>query len=221
MGYESLSNLEDAVKEDPKRQETADSAIAEAFANRTEDLAATSEIDGDEIGDSLPGSALRHRAADVAEDEDEAEDEVEKKSEWLLRSLPTMAVGIVIGVAIALGGMGFADTGKGNAPATNSDGKVAAAGATGAAQVNLPGASQTVTVAGVKSDRIARALEATGTVQALDLLPILPQSPGLQIQQVLVDEGDFVTAGQVMAILDDSVVRSQILDAQAQPMPSA
>lgn len=216
MGYESLSNLEDAVKEDPKRQETADSAIAEAFANRTEDLAATSEIDGDEIGDSLPGSALRHRAADVAEDEDEAEDEVEKKSEWLLRSLPTMAVGIVIGVAIALGGMGFADTGKGNAPATNSDGKVAAAGATGAAQVNLPGASQTVTVAGVKSDRIARALEATGTVQALDLLPILPQSPGLQIQQVLVDEGDFVTAGQVMAILDDSVVRSQILDAQAQ-----
>jgi RND family efflux transporter MFP subunit len=222
MGYESLSNLEAAVKQDPELQETADSAIGDAFANRTEDLAATSEIDGDEIGDSRSGSALRHGAADAAEDEtaDETEDEIEKKPGFLLRSLPTMAVGIVIGVAIALGGMGFADTGKGNAPATNSDqsGELggAAAGTTGATQANLPDASQTVTVAGVKSDRIARTLEATGTVQALDLLPILPQSPGLQIQQVLVDEGDYVTAGQVMAILDDSVVRSQILDAQAQ-----
>ncbi len=222
MGYESLSNLEAAVKEDPELQETANAAIGDALANRTEDLAATSEIDGDEIGDSLlEESASRHRAADAGEDEtadaaadeDATADEVEAKPGFLLRSLPTMAVGIVIGVAIALSGMGFADTGKDKAPATNS---AESGELRGAAQTNLPEASQTVTVAGVKSDRIARTLEATGTVQALDLLPILPQSPGLQIQQVLVDEGDYVTAGQVMAILDDSVVRSQILDAQAQ-----
>lgn len=199
MGYESLSNPEAVVKQDFELKEIADA----------EDPTAR-EIGGGDWGLTLPEGNAGDAEGEMA---DEASDEVGGGSGFLLRSLPTMAVGIVIGVAIALGGMGFTDTGKGKVPAANADGNVAG---TTAAPSASQGASQTVTVAAVKSDRIARTLEATGTVQALDLLPILPQSPGLQIQQVLVDEGDYVTAGQVMAILDDSMVRSQVLDAQAQ-----
>ncbi|MGF1490892.1 MAG: efflux RND transporter periplasmic adaptor subunit [Microcoleaceae cyanobacterium] len=79
-----------------------------------------------------------------------------------------------------------------------------------------PTASQTVTVAAVESAPVTRKLQVTGTVEAYDLLPILPQTTGLQIKQVLVKEGDSVQTGQVMAILDDSVLQSQIAQARAQ-----
>ncbi|MEG3862635.1 efflux RND transporter periplasmic adaptor subunit [Microcoleus sp. herbarium12] len=75
--------------------------------------------------------------------------------------------------------------------------------------------AQTVTVAAVESAQVAQTLEATGTVAPYDLLPVLPQANGLQIKQVLVKEGDAVEKGQVMAVLDDSVLRSQIAEATA------
>lgn len=78
------------------------------------------------------------------------------------------------------------------------------------------GTVPTVTIASVESTLVNRTLDATGTVMATDLLPILPQTTGLQIQQVLVDEGDVVTTGQVMAVLDDAVLRTQLDQAQAQ-----
>lgn len=74
---------------------------------------------------------------------------------------------------------------------------------------------QTVTVAPVESAQVGETLEATGTVVAYDLLPVLPQANGLQIKQVLVKEGDAVEKGQTMAVLDDSVLRSQIAEALA------
>ncbi|XZN98821.1 MAG: efflux RND transporter periplasmic adaptor subunit [Microcoleus sp.] len=75
--------------------------------------------------------------------------------------------------------------------------------------------AQTVTVAPVESAQVTQTLEATGTVAPYDLLPVLPQANGLQIKQVLVAEGDRVEKGQVMAVLDDSVLRSQISEAVA------
>ncbi len=74
---------------------------------------------------------------------------------------------------------------------------------------------QTVTVAPVESAQVGESLEATGTVVAYDLLPVLPQANGLQIKQVLVNEGDAVEKGQTMAVLDDSVLREQIAEALA------
>ncbi|MGK7921835.1 MAG: efflux RND transporter periplasmic adaptor subunit, partial [Trichodesmium sp.] len=76
--------------------------------------------------------------------------------------------------------------------------------------------SMSVTVANVELATVERTLDATGNVVAFDLLPVLPQANGLQIQQVLVDEGEKVTSGQVMAILDDSVLKSQINQAKSQ-----
>jgi HlyD family secretion protein len=53
-------------------------------------------------------------------------------------------------------------------------------------------------------------------VQAVDLLSISPQASGLQIQQVLVREGDAVAVGQVLAVLDDATLQADLRQAQAQ-----
>jgi HlyD family secretion protein len=76
-------------------------------------------------------------------------------------------------------------------------------------------AAQPVTTMTVEMAAVERQLEATGTVVPYDLLPVSPRTNGLQIQQVLVDQGDTVTAGQVLAVLDDSVLRSQLREAEA------
>jgi HlyD family secretion protein len=189
MGYESLSDIEEPVKDNPDLEDISDEREDAVIGRGDAPVIAPPAVPQDDDLDEEPNVA--------------------KMSLFSPRSLSTMAIGLVIGVAITIGGMGFA--GRGSDPVTDEN--LSAADTT---STELPDASQTVTVATAKSSRISRTLEATGTVQAYDLLPILPQSPGLQIQQVLVDEGDYVTAGQVMAILDDSVVRSQVADAQAQ-----
>lgn len=115
---------------------------------------------------------------------------------------PAVLAGVGIGVAATLAGVHLVS------------GKSARPAATAPAAAQTP-VSQTVTVAAVESAEVAQTLEATGTVVAYDLLPVLPQSNGLQIKQVLVAEGDAVEKGQVMAVLDDSVLRSQIAEAVA------
>ncbi|NJN62371.1 MAG: efflux RND transporter periplasmic adaptor subunit [Coleofasciculaceae cyanobacterium RL_1_1] len=89
-----------------------------------------------------------------------------------------------------------------------------------AAVVSEVAPSQTVTVASVQRQRVTRYLEATGSVAAFDLLPILPQEGGLQITEVLVDEGDYVEAGQVLAQLDPVGLSAQLDGAQAQARSS-
>jgi RND family efflux transporter MFP subunit len=75
----------------------------------------------------------------------------------------------------------------------------------------------TVTVAPVENSRVDLTLETTGTVAARDLIPILPQANGLQIKKIPEDvkEGSFVQKGQVLAILDDSILQTQINQAKA------
>ena len=76
-------------------------------------------------------------------------------------------------------------------------------------------AAASVTVQPVQTATIQQSLKATGTVQAFDLLQVSPQVSGLQIRQVLVREGDQVTTGQILAVLDDSVLQTQLAQAQA------
>jgi multidrug efflux pump subunit AcrA (membrane-fusion protein) len=52
-------------------------------------------------------------------------------------------------------------------------------------------------------------------VAAFELIPVTSAATGLQIQQVLVREGDFVKAGQLMARLDDAVLQAQLTQARA------
>ncbi|MGB3202965.1 MAG: efflux RND transporter periplasmic adaptor subunit [Nodosilinea sp.] len=81
---------------------------------------------------------------------------------------------------------------------------------------SAPTATQTVTVAAATSAAVADTLAVNGTVQAVDLLSIAPQASGLQIRQILVREGDAVSAGQAIATLDDATLQADLRQAQAQ-----
>jgi RND family efflux transporter MFP subunit len=113
-----------------------------------------------------------------------------------------LILGMLIGVALAFGASRFLSR-----PESRSDGLPEMAG-TAAAPASKP--ALTVTLAQVEMAEVERTLDATGTVVAYDLLPLLAQASGLQIQQVLVEEGDRVSRGEILAILDDAVLRSQI-----------
>lgn len=114
-----------------------------------------------------------------------------------------LLVGVGLGMAIALVGARF----------------VGGASAPSAAPVSEPSSqvsAQTVTVVPVQVGQVTEQLTVTGTVQASDLLAVTPQIGGLQIRQVLVEEGDRVGAGQPLVRLDDTELRNQIQRAQAQ-----
>ncbi|MGB3309043.1 MAG: efflux RND transporter periplasmic adaptor subunit, partial [Nodosilinea sp.] len=77
-------------------------------------------------------------------------------------------------------------------------------------------ATQTVTVDPATPATVADTLAVNGTVQAIDLLSIAPQASGLQIRQILVREGNPVSAGQAIATLDDATLQADLRQAQAQ-----
>ncbi|MGD1931803.1 MAG: efflux RND transporter periplasmic adaptor subunit [Leptolyngbyaceae cyanobacterium] len=114
-----------------------------------------------------------------------------------------LLVGVGLGMAIALVGARFVGGAAAPSPAPVSE---------PSSQVS----AQTVTVVPVQVGPVTEQLTVTGTVQASDLLAVTPQIGGLQIRQVLVEEGDLVGAGQPLVRLDDTELRNQIQRAQAQ-----
>ena len=87
----------------------------------------------------------------------------------------------------------------------------AAAGADGPARV-LP----TVTVIVPGSQAISNTISASGTLDARREMPIGVAGEGGQISRVMVDAGDWVSAGQVLATIDSSVQGQQVRSAGAQ-----
>ena len=124
-----------------------------------------------------------------------------------LRGWQGILIGTGLGMAIAIGGMRLI-SGPTSVPAAKSPTQ------TQQEQSQAPG--MTVTAAPVEITRIVRTLNTTGTVAARDLIAVLPQTTGLQIKQILVDEGDVVKAGQVMAVVDNSVLQAQLDQAKAE-----
>ena len=76
--------------------------------------------------------------------------------------------------------------------------------------------SRAVTAIEVQPQAIAKTLEVVGTVAAADLISVTSPRTGLQITNLLVDEGDFVQAGQVLAQLNNDTLRAELLQAKAQ-----
>ena len=117
--------------------------------------------------------------------------------------LKPLFLGAGLGIAIAFGGMAVLSRLPSRQQGAVADKKVNAA--------------MTVTIATVETARVFRTLKTTGTVAARDLIPVLPQTNGLQIKSISEDvkEGAFVKKGQVLAVLDGSILQNQISQAKA------
>ena len=73
----------------------------------------------------------------------------------------------------------------------------------------------TVAAAPVTVRSLSQAVTVTGSVAPWDLISVYPAISGLQVTRMLVDEGDVVRQGQVMALLDDAALRAQVAAAEA------
>lgn len=113
-----------------------------------------------------------------------------------------LLIGLGLGLGLAFGGARLAQQRSASEPAPLA--------------TNTQVASASVTTTRAKDAPIKETITASGTVQAFDLLSVSPRASGLQIQSVTVREGDRVSQGQVLAILDDSVLQAQLEQARAQ-----
>ncbi|WGV26630.1 efflux RND transporter periplasmic adaptor subunit [Halotia branconii] len=139
----------------------------------------------------------------VDEDESFSKADTQQTRPWLI----PLFIGTGLGIAIALGGISLF---------TYLPSRQQSAVAKKVAPTVNP--AMTVTIAPVEKTRIFRTFNTTGTVAARDLIPVLPQVNSLQIKIIPEDikEGAFVNKGQVLAILDDSILQAQISQAKAE-----
>jgi HlyD family secretion protein len=86
--------------------------------------------------------------------------------------------------------------------------------ATGPAAAPPP--SQSVSLETVQMGTIEQTVPTQGNVDARDWAAVIAQSTGLQIQQIGVEEGQFVRAGQAIAQLDTSTLVDQMSEAKSQ-----
>lgn len=113
-------------------------------------------------------------------------------------------VGVVVGALVVLAAYFMFQGGAG-------ENAGAAGGEAGPARV-LP----TVTVIVPGSDSISNTISASGTLAARREMPVGVAGEGGQIARVLVDAGDWVGAGQVLATIESSVQSQQVNSAAAQ-----
>lgn len=85
---------------------------------------------------------------------------------------------------------------------------LAGCGSKEAKREDLP--PQTVTAAVVSRQDVAGALTAAGRLVPREEMAVAADLSGFRVARVLVEEGARVRAGQVLAVLDDSLLRSQI-----------
>ena len=123
-------------------------------------------------------------------------------------NIKNLIVGITIGIIGTIVAMKF--IGANPNPTSES----AATNPVSANQVSTK-ASQSVTTTQPQIISVASKIEATGTIVPFELIPVTSQANNLLIKEVLVDEGDIVSQGQVLIRLDDSVLRAELRQAQA------
>lgn len=78
-----------------------------------------------------------------------------------------------------------------------------------------PDPAPTVTVGQVRMASLARGFTASGRLLPREEVAIAPELSGYRIARVLVEEDTRVRAGQVLAVLDDALLVSQIAQARA------
>ena len=127
---------------------------------------------------------------------------------WLL---PVLAAVLIIGVLLGKYWDGSDKAATDESPAssrTSSDGATASATSTEQAVLSVETVSPS-------QDDIGNTLSADGTIDAKDTANVSAKVNGVAIERILVEEGDRVKAGQVLAIFDTDAMEQQVLQAEA------
>ena len=128
------------------------------------------------------------------------------KTKWLLAG--GLSLVAVAGLSFFSYAHGLSSSVGGSTPALSSDSLKAAPPVV------------TVTTEAAKIGKVSSALTVTGSISAIDPLTIGSQASGLSIVQVLAEEGDYVRKGQVLCILDSSVLQAQLKGMEARMVGS-
>lgn len=138
---------------------------------------------------------------DFTSTEELEETEKPKKINWF-SGKRNLFVGILIGLVLAFVGGRF----LGGRPqeATKQEQTASAASAP----------SQSATVEEVALGTVSSSIEATGTIAPFKDIEVFSPASNLQVERVLVEEGDYVRKGQLMAVLDNSQLQAQLTQAR-------
>ncbi|WP_025672663.1 biotin/lipoyl-binding protein, partial [Psychrobacter sp. TB47] len=127
---------------------------------------------------------------------------------WLLPVLGiVLVIGVLLGKYWGAGDEALSD-GSPTSASTQNDGK------------NPSDASTEQSVLSVETvmpsqDTIGNTLSADGTISAKDVANVSAKVNGVAIERVLVEEGERVKAGQVLAIFDTDAMEQQVVQAEA------
>lgn len=127
---------------------------------------------------------------------------------WLL---PVLAAVLIIGVLLGKYWGGSDKAATDESPVSSrisSDGATASATSTEQAVLSVETVSPS-------QDDIGNTLSADGTIDAKDTANVSAKVNGVAIERILVEEGDRVKAGQVLAIFDTDAMEQQVLQAEA------
>ena len=113
-----------------------------------------------------------------------------------------LPIGVALGILVTLGATRIFTPQTANENRAESE----------AIDVTAP--AQTVTVAEVATSDIDSTLNLSGTVAAFERTPVMSQAAGLQITDVLVERGDYVDRGQILARLNNKVLAAEKVQAQ-------
>lgn len=127
---------------------------------------------------------------------------------WLL---PVLAAVLIIGVLLGKYWGGSDEAATDESPVssrTSSDGATASATSTEQAVLSVEMVSPS-------QNDIGNTLSADGTIDAKDTANVSAKVNGVAIERILVEEGDRVKAGQLLAIFDTDAMEQQVLQAEA------
>jgi len=127
---------------------------------------------------------------------------------WLL---PVLAAVLVIGVLL---GKYWGNNGSAAVDESATSNSVANDQATGN-DASIEQSVLSVETVSPSQDDIGSTLSADGTINAKDTANVSAKVNGVAIERILVEEGDRVRAGQVLAVFDTDAMEQQVLQAQA------
>ncbi|MGP9544833.1 efflux RND transporter periplasmic adaptor subunit [Psychrobacter sp. AOP7-B1-25] len=124
---------------------------------------------------------------------------------------PVLAAVLVIGVLLGKYWGNDGSTAVDESSASNSIKNDQATGS----DANIEQSVLSVETVSPSQDDIGSTLSADGTINARDTANVSAKVNGVAIERILVEEGDRVRAGQVLAVFDTDAMEQQVLQAQA------